>query len=149
MMERDSSTCLQIDYLGSEWTPDKKIQYASFSCHASYKGFSGVTHFEATENHISTFIEQLVIFFKEMKGEPELVCGWGDDILFLLRFFPIDMTGRILMECILKQSYYGNFYNSVHLHQKVEIQQIDYLARFLNAAVSNRCPNSINIISQL
>jgi hypothetical protein len=140
--DADYSVGVRIQYRGSEWTPDRKIQYASFTasgrCEGVYNtaGFYGSAEFEAPGETILEFARQLDTFrqdfFKsDFGGRAELVCGWGNEVSFAMKVSRLNARGHILLECTFRERYH-DYYQCFQLFQTIEFAQIASIAQFFS-----------------
>ena len=136
-----------INYRGREWTPDGKTQYASFEARVQLDTFAGTTHFEAVGKHLAWFADALSAFYATFSGQPELICGVGDDIYFRLKFSQHNMHGHVLVECDTRQNYRENLYHSLKAYHVIELYQVHRIAQFFQSVVSSDEPDSICIQS--
>jgi hypothetical protein len=147
MAERDTVPAFTLAYRGSEWTPDRQVQYVSFEARSSAERFCGTTEFDASGEHLTGFEIALRAFYQTLDGKPELDCGWGEESRFRMAISRLDASGRVLLECRLRQPFLGGRHQSVQTHQIIELERVKDMADFLAAILAGLSREPLEIRS--
>src|SRR5437868_6735907 len=138
--EENGTEGITIVYRGSEWTPDRKIQYCSFVAHGNHKGFAGRAEFETTGEGVTHFVEEINAFVDSLSGRAALICGVGSDVIFQLELSWCDWSGHALLECKLREEYQGNYYQSTQMYLIIEYAQVVEIGRLFTSTLSEQSP---------
>lgn len=136
MKSEEDRDGLSIICQGSESTPDKSVDYLSFSVQIRNADFGGQTEFEATGNQVASFLRELASLYELCEGSAELQCGWGEEVYFRLCLSRYDVCGNILMQCIMRNASVGELLNHLESFQLIEMQQVQYTQHFFEAVRS-------------
>ncbi len=88
----DSLSLALVEY---ETNPPDKGDYLCFDAQVSSAGFSGASRFWVARSDLDVFLAEVEAFDRSLRGSADIRCGWGQEELFSVEFFPHDRLGHV------------------------------------------------------
>ncbi len=89
---------LALQLLSSEERPDAPVDCLEFQAAVSTGGFQGHVSFSVYNRDLVAFLDNLGTMVRDLSGEANLRCGWGETAKFDMRVFYWDLRGHIAVE---------------------------------------------------
>jgi hypothetical protein len=111
--------------------------YLCLDAEVSSTGFTGQTQFWVSRHVFDGFLSDLQAFERSLQGNLAIRCGWGEDVLFSLEFFPYDRAGHLgaRVEVAADRVSRQRSLNRVSVELEVEPQAVTEFLASLRATI--------------
>jgi hypothetical protein len=130
----DGLTLALVEY---EANPPDRGDYLCLDAEVSAAGFAGRGRFWVSRHDFDSFLSDLQAFDRSLQGNPAIRCGWGEDVLFSLEFFPYDRLGHlgVRVEVAADRELRQRSLNRVSVELEVEPQAVTEFLASLRATI--------------